>query len=154
MKKLRNILGIMGVLVVSLLLVGCGKENNVSGSLTEIMDKLYTGIKDEEKPMMLTNIELNEENFESFAFIKDVKYKEALASESGIGSIAHSVVLIRLENASDSAGVVEDINANVNPRKWLCVEAENVIVKAKGDLVMLIMSNELASRIEDNFNNL
>ena len=154
MKKLRNILGIMGVLVVSLLLVGCGKDNNVSGSLTEIMDKLYTGIKDEEKPMMLTNIELNEENFESFAFVKDLKYKEALASESGIGSIAHSVVLIRLENASDSATVIEDINANVNPRKWLCVEAENVIVKAKGDLVMLIMSNELASRIEDNFNNL
>jgi len=154
MKKLRNILGIMGVLVVSLLLVGCGKENNVSGSLTEIMDKLYTGIKDEEKPMMLTNIELNEENFESFAFIKDVKYKEALASESGIGSIAHSVVLIRLENASDSAGVVEDINANANPRKWLCVGADNVIVKAKGDLVVLIMANDLASRLEENFDNL
>ena len=154
MKKLRNILGIMGVLVIALMLVGCGKEENVTGSVTEIMDKLYAGIKDEEKPMMLTNMELNEENFESFAFVKDVKYKEAVASESGVGSIAHSVVLIRLENSADANKLVNDIKANANPRKWICVEAENVIVKAKGDLVVLIMSNELASRIEENFNNL
>ena len=59
MKKLKNILGVVGVLVVALMLVGCGKEANVAGSLTEIMEKLYTGVKDEEKPMMLTNIELN-----------------------------------------------------------------------------------------------
>ena len=154
MKKLKNILGVVVVLVVALMLVGCGKEANVAGSLTEIMEKLYTGVKDEEKPMMLTNIELNEENFEGFAFVKDVKYEGAIASESGVGSIPHSVVLIRLENSADASNLVKEIKANANPRKWICVEAENVIVKSKGDLVMLIMSNELASRIEENFDNL
>jgi len=154
MKRLRNILGIMGVLVVSLLLVGCGAEKNISGNLMDIMDKLYTGVKDEEKPMMLTSIELNEENFESCAFVKDIKYKEAVASESMVGSIPHSVVLIRLENASDSKKVVDEIKDNANPRKWICVNAENVIVKSKGDLVVLIMSNDLASKVEENFDNL
>lgn len=154
MKNMKKILGCLGVLVVSLLLIGCGKEENVTDDLTSIMEKLYTGVKEEEKPMMLTNIPLDEDNFESFAFVKDIEYTEGLASESGVGSIAHSVVLIRLKNASDSSKVVDAIKANANPRKWLCVGADNVIVKAKGDLVILIMANELASRIEDNFDNL
>ena len=154
MKKLRNILGIMGVMVISLLLVGCGSEKNVEGTLTEIMDKLYVDIADDQKPMMLMTTELTDENLEQFAFVKDIDYKEAVVSESGVGSIAHSVVLIRLEDANDSKEVVAEIKENADPRKWICVTAENVIVKSKGDLVMLIMSNELASPIEDNFDNL
>ena len=154
MKKLRNILGVVGVLVIALMLVGCGSEKNISGNLMDIMDKLYTGVKDEEKPMMLTSTEIAKEDFEFYTFVKDVNYKEAIVSESPVGSIPHSVVLIRLENASDASKVVDDIKANANPRKWICVEAENVIVKSKGDLVILIMSNELASKVEENFNNL
>ena len=154
MKKLRNILGVVGVLVVALMLVGCGKEENVPGKLMDIMDKLYTGVKDEDKPMMLTSIELDDESFENFTFVKDVKYKEAVVSEPQVSSIAHSVVLIRLENASDASKVVAEIKKNANPNKWLCVTAENVIVKSKGDLVVLIMSNDLASKVEENFDNL
>ncbi len=151
---MKKILSILGVLVVCLALVGCSKEKNVEGNLEDIMAKLYTDISDDEKPMMLSNIPLTTENFENFAFIKDIKYKEALASESQVGSIPHSVVLIRLENASDSQKVKEEIEKNANPAKWICVSAENVIVKTKGDLVVLIMSNDLASKIATNFDNL
>ena len=70
------------------------------------------------------------------------------------GSIAHSVVLIRLEDAKDATKAVEDIKKNADPRKWICVEAENVYVLSKGDLVVLIMSNELAPKIKENFENL
>ena len=152
MKKIKNILGVLGVMVISLLLVGCGSDKNVEGTLNEIMDKLYTGVKDEEKPMMLMTTELTDENLEQFAFVKDIEYKEAVVSESGVGSIPHSVVLIRLKNAKDSKNVVAEIKENANPRKWICVTAENVSVKSKGDLVMLIMSNNLAAKVEENFN--
>ena len=117
------------------------------------MEKLYQGIAEDEKPMMLSNIELNSENFASYAFT-EVEYKEAIASESMTGSIPHSVVLIRLEDASLAKQVVEDIEKNANPRKWICVEAENTYVMSKGDLVVLIMSNELAPKIKENFENL
>ena len=70
------------------------------------------------------------------------------------GSIPHSVVLIRLENAKDSEQVVKDIQEKANPRKWICVEAEHTYVVAKGDLVVLIMSNELAPKIKENFEKL
>lgn len=153
MKKLRNILGIMGVLVVSLLLVGCGAEKNIEGDLTSLIDKLYEGIKEENRPMLMTTA-LDNETIESFAFVKDIKFKEAVVSEPPMSSIPYSVVLIRLEDAKDASKVVSDIKANANPRKWFCVEAENVIVKSRGDLVILIMANELAEPIEKNFDNL
>ena len=72
-----------------------------------------------------------------------------------VGSIPHSVVLIRLKDASKAKEVVEEIKANVNPSKWICVTAKNVEVLSKGDLVVLIMSNDdLAPRIKANFENL
>ncbi len=151
---MKKIIGLICIAMVSLLLTGCGnKVENIEGTLPEIMEKLYSGIPEEEMPMMVENTELNAENFKYFAFA-DVKYKEAIASESMTGSIPHSVVLIRLENASDAEAAVEEIKKNADPRKWICVEAENTFVLSKGDLVVLIMSNDMASKIKENFENL
>ena len=156
----KKVLGIIIFVVIILVAVACvfllgNQEENVEGTLESIMEKLYTGISEENLPMMLGNIELTSENIEGFIGTADVKYKEAIASESMVGSIAHSVVLLRLERASDANAAIQTIKDNVNPRKWICVEASNVIVKNKGDLVVLIMSNEqLTPTIEDNFNSL
>lgn len=133
-------------------LTGCGNKN-IEGTLPEIMERLYEGIDENDMPMMTENIELTDENFENYAFV-DVKYKEAIASESMTGSTPHSVVLIRLENASDAEKIVKEIEEKANPRKWICVEAEHTYVLSKGDLVVLIMSNELAPKIKENFENL
>lgn len=150
---MKKILFSLCTLLLCFTIAGCGSNKNVEGSLTDIMDKLYEGIPEDERPMMLENIELTNENFEYYAFT-DAKYKEAIASESMTGSTPHSVVLIRLENATDAEKVVKDIEKNADPRKWICVEAENVHVLSKGDLVVLIMSNELAPKIKTNFEKL
>lgn len=154
---MKKVISLVGLLMLSLVLVGCGtakEENkNIEGSLTDIMAKLYDGVAEDEMPMMLDNVTLDEENFEYYAFA-DVKYKEAIASESMTGSIPHSVVLIRLEDAKDADAAVKDIKEKADPRKWICVEAENVEVLSKGDLVVLIMSNELAPTIKANFEKL
>ena len=79
-----------------------------------------------------------------------------------MSSQPHSVVLVRLNDAKDAADAVAQIKEKVNPRKWICVEASNVVVKSKGDLVILIMSDaegvpteqHLAPVLEANFNNL
>lgn len=149
---MKKIIYVLCMFAFCFVLTGCG-EKNIEGSLPDIMTKLYEGISEEEKPMMLDNIELNSENFEYYAFA-DVKYKEAIASEAMTGATPHSVVLIRLENAKDSEQVVKEIKEKANPRKWICVEAENTYVVSKGDLVVLIMSNELAPKIKENFEKL
>lgn len=141
--------------VLALFMTGCGaKEKNVEGTLEEIMTKVYEGIPEDQRPMMLTNIEVTKENAESYLGTADVDFKEALASETMVGSIAHSVVLLRMNEGADIEATKELIKEKANPRKWICVEAENVYVESKGDLIILIMANEQADTIKTNFENL
>lgn len=152
----------IAIIVVAVVLLKPGKEGNVKeavknveGTLEEIMTKVYAGIPEDNLPMMLTNMEVTSETVEYYLGTADVDFKEALVSESGVGSIAHSVVLVRLNDASKADATVTKIKENADPRKWICVEASNVVVKSKGDLVILIMSNEdLAPKLDANFEGL
>lgn len=135
-------------------LTGC-KEKQVEGTLEEIMTKVYADIPEDERPMMLTNTELTKDNIENYLGTKDIEYKEALASESAVGSIAHSVVLVRMKDGADIESAKKKIKESVNPRKWVCVEAEKVVVKNKGNLIILIMSSsDYTKKIENSFDNL
>ena len=138
---MKKVLLVTIMFVLCLTLTGC-KEKNVEGSLEEIMTKVYSTLKQDETPMMLTNIQITEENVEAYLGTTDIKFKEALASESATGSIAHSVVLIRVDEKTNVEQVKEKIENSVNPRKWICVEAEEVEVESKGNLILLVMSNE------------
>ncbi len=153
MKKVKLFLLVALVFVASLFVTGCGQKN-IEGSLEEIMEKVYVNVKDDEKPMMLENREVTEENVEQYLGTKDIEFKEALVSESGVGSIPHSVVLVRVKDGADVEEVKATIKENANPRKWICVEAENVLVESKGDLVILIMTNELIDDLKTGWENL
>ena len=155
MKRIKTILFVLAVCIFALSVTGCGGNKNVSGTLEEIMDKVYANIPEDERPMMLTNIEVTEENVEMYLGTSDIEFEEALASESATGSIAHSVVLVRVKDNTDVELIKEKIENSVNPRKWICVEAEEVEVDSKGDLIILIMSSKTnAEKIENSFDNL
>ena len=144
----------ISILIFCFILTGCGVKN-VEGSLEEIMDKIYSSLEDSEKPMMLTNITIDKENAEMYLGTSDIEFEEALASESATGSIAHSVVLLRVKNNANVEMIEEKIEDSVNPRKWICVEADEVEVESKGNLIILVMSNELtADKIIREFNKL
>ena len=143
MKKISLIM----MIVLSLFFTtGCSK--NVEGSLESIMEKVYADIPEDERPMMLTNTEVNEENIEYYLGTSDIEYEEALASESGVGSIAHSVVLVRTKDNADIEAIKDKIEDNVDPRKWICVgvEEDDVIVENKGNLIILIMVSDETTR--------
>ena len=155
MKVLKKISLLVVIFTMAFLLTGCG---NVEGSLEDIMAQIYADIPDDERPIMLANTEINEENIEYFLGTKDIDYVEALASESGIGSIAHSVVLVRVSDDADVEAIKEKIEDNINPRKWICVgvEEDDVIVENKGNLIVLIMVDDETNRekIEESFDKL
>ena len=157
MKNIKKITLLVIMLVIALLVSGCGNKN-IEGSLEDLMTKVYAGIPDEEKPMMLMNTEVNSENIEYYLGSTEIDYQEALASESGVGSIAHSVVLLRTKDNADINKIQEEIKEKVNPRKWICVgvEKEDLIIKNKGNLVILIMVEDSNTRtkLETNFDNL
>ncbi|MCI9233618.1 MAG: DUF4358 domain-containing protein [Bacilli bacterium] len=160
MKKLSKIVVVMMAFVMMLSITGCGekKEKNLEGTLSELMRELYkgAGINEEEDFMFLEDKEVTEENLSYYLGVKELDYKEALASESMVGSTAHSIVLVRMNKGADIEQAKKDIKEKVDPRKWICVgvEDENVIVDNIGDVIVLIMNNDYAKKLSESFKEL
>jgi len=134
-------------------------EDNVTlslenDSLETIMESVYSRIK--EKPMMLANTAITEENSKNFLGISLPKGAEALASEPMIGSIAHSVVLLRAPEGTNIESLKKEIKEKVDPRKWVCVgvDREEVIVDNIGNLVIMIIDGQNATEVHEGFLNL
>ena len=143
------------LVAISLLVLMCGCGNkNLTLSTTEIIDKVYEGIDEDDLPVV-GNTEITKENMEYYLGVKDLDIKEGYASEAMINAIPHSVVVIKLNEGADIEKAKADIKKSADPRKWICVEAEQVVVDNIGDTIILIMSdNELTPAILSNFKKL
>lgn len=120
-------------------------------SLTEIIEGLYEGYS-EELPMLMTTEITDAETFEWLTFTSYAEGYEAVASEPMISAIAHSVVLIRVPEGTDVESVRADVEQNLDPRKWVCVEAEKTAVIAHNNTILMVMSTtELADIVIANF---
>ena len=64
---------------------------------------------------------------------------EAAAFEPMMGSLAFSMVMVRVAEGSDAKTVAENMKAGIDTRKWICVEANDVMAAGYGDVVMFIM---------------
>ena len=144
--------------VMVLTLVACGKSGNGGNKegdtmdLTAMVDKLYEGINADNMPMVMTQ-EVPADAFEGVFFIPAVEGATGVMSEPMMSSIAHSVCLLRVAEGTDVEATRAAIEANMNPRKWLCVEAEKSGVIANGNTILLVMCAEANYQtIVDNFN--
>lgn len=146
------------VLVLSLVACG-GKSGNQGGAgdsmaLTDMVDKLYEGISADNMPAVMTQ-EVPAEAFEGVFFIPAVDGAEGVMSEPMMSSVAWSVCLLRVAEGTDVETVRADIEKNMNPAKWLCVEAEKSSVVANGNTILLVMTSDDAHDIiVKNFNGL
>ena len=81
--------------------------------------------------------------------LANLKYNTGLDTAEGIteavvygpmmGSIAFSLVMVRTTEGTDAKTVAEAMKAGIDPRKWICVEANDLKVATYGDVAMLIM---------------
>lgn len=153
MNIVKKLAVLSSIMMLCFAITGCGSKN-IEGTLPDLMEKVYQDMDEDQFPMALQNIEVTEENVEYYLGSKDIEFKEALASESMTGSIAYSVVLVRTKEGADVEKIKTKIKESVDPRKWICVEAENVIVESKGDLIIVILANDTAEEIKKGFENL
>lgn len=65
--------------------------------------------------------------------------KEISVSEPMMGSQAYSMVLVRVSDSANAASVAQTMKDNINPRKWICVEADDIKAASKGDLALFFM---------------
>ena len=76
---------------------------------------------------------------------------EAAAFEPMMGSMAFSMVLVRVAEDAGSKAVAEAMKAGIDTRKWICVEADDLKVAGFGDVVMLIMVNSDSGMTSQSF---
>lgn len=69
--------------------------------------------------------------------------KEAVISESMMSATAYSMVLVRVKDAKDAQTVAQQMKDGINPRKWICVGADDMVVAGYCDVVMLIMMDSV-----------
>ena len=121
-------------------------------SLEEIMEKIYEGIPEDELPMV-ANTEITAETENYYLGTEGLGFTEALASDAMINAIAHSVCLIRMPEGADIEAAKEDIRTHVNPQRWICVgvDADKVVVDSIGNVIVLILNNDLGKQLHENF---
>lgn len=65
--------------------------------------------------------------------------KEAAVFEPMIGSIAFSMVAVQVAEGADAETVAETMKSGIDTRKWICVEANDLMVATSNDIVLLVM---------------
>ena len=113
-------------------------------SLEEIVEAINNSGKVETG--MLGNMPIDAESASYFIGLTEDEFntyvEEALANEPMMSSIAHSLCIVKLKDASKVEEVKQKIFDNCNPRKWLCVSPEYILVVDSGDYVAFAMTTE------------
>ena len=71
------------------------------------------------------------------------KIKEAIISESMMGAIPYSLVIVQVKDMADTQAVAEEMKTGINTAKWVCVDADDLKVSGKDDIVVLIMISSM-----------
>lgn len=150
---------ITGVIITGVVVFNSSKNEsnltsvtlNSNGKIKKFINQVYDQIpKDDMMSVESVNIDLNDEYaLNSYLGLQDKdKIQCAVASEPLMTSSAYSFVVASLKDGSNAQEVANEILNGVNPRKWICVEAEQTNVIFKDNVVVLVMTDkDLATSI-------
>ena len=80
------------------------------------------------------------------------KIEAVITSEPLMSAQAYSLILVKVKDAADADSIAKEMSEKVNPRKWICVEAEKICATSSGNVAFLVMSNaEMTDNVYNNF---
>lgn len=150
MKKL--ICMVLSLALLAGVMAGCSgsKKTPLADPLTTVIDNIYAQ-KSVEFMVGTLEIDITDTEWQLPSYTglaSGGSVKEAVASEAMIGSIAYSLVLVRLNEGADAKTVAQQMKDGIDTRKWICVEADDLKVAGYCDVVMLVMvSSEYAESV-------
>ena len=153
---MKKFLSVILVLTMVLSMAACGGKKaqeteaaalSVAGTMEELLNKTI-----EQRPVEFMGgvipVDLTDSSEDGLWALKSYtgldsaeKISEAAAFEPMMGSLAFSMVMVRLADGADAKSVAESMKSGIDTRKWICVEANDLKVAGFGDVVMLIMVN-------------
>lgn len=151
MRKKRTLL--LSVLMAALLLTSCGKSDssdaadvNLIGPLSDIMDTVYENadLSQDFRDSMEGSFDSGEIPADSAEYMigtADVEYTESYFSMPMINTVPYQCILLRLPAGADVEAAKQAISDNADPRKWICVEAESVVVENVGEVILFVMGD-------------
>jgi predicted nuclease of predicted toxin-antitoxin system len=121
-------------------------SKNLEGSCADILKKIYKTAKTEDDFFSYTkdyeNTEITEDNEEYILGTTDIDFTDSVYSAPMMSSIAYQCVLLRVSEDQDIDTAKELLKENADPGKWVCVEAESVVVENVGDVILFIMADQ------------
>ena len=145
---MKKWIGLSLALVMCISLAACGRkkaEQPLSGTMSENVDKLMAANPVEfmggQQP-----IDIQDTSEEGLWALKSYtgldsaeKISDAAVYEPMTGSQAFSLVLVRVKNAADTKQIAQEMKENIDPRKWICAGADQVMAAGYDDTVLFIM---------------
>ena len=137
------------LLALPLMLAACACNNTAATPLTGTMEENVTKLMETNPAEFmggLMPIDLKDTSEEGLWSLKNYtgldsadKITDVAAYEPMTGSQAFSLVMVRVKNAGEARQVAQQMKDNINPRKWICAGADQVMAAGHGDTVMFIM---------------
>lgn len=125
-----------------------GKQSETEGQtqnikLDELINQIYEKQAVDFPVGEPTTIDLTDaDTTKYFTGIEDgTQLTEAISSEAMIGSQAYSLVVARAKEDTDLDALKKEMLDGIDPRKWICVGADKVIVGNYQNILILIMSD-------------
>ena len=168
---MKKVLCVLLTLTMALSLAACGgkpagettaqTETTAPASFEGTMEELVNGIIDQ-RPVEFTGgsmvIDLTDTSedgqwmVKSFTGLEDASaLTDAAVYEPMMSSVAFSLVTVRVAPDGDAKAVAESMKSGIDPRKWICVEADDLLVASYGDVVMLIMVSSTSGMTAQSF---
>ncbi len=117
---------------------------NIDTELGEILDAVVENSKIERRALF--NAKITASSSSTYVGLKQDEYSNLIekgaANESMMMPSNYSFCLLKVKDSKNVADIKQKVFDNCNPRKWLCMSAEYVLVVDSGDYVVLVMGYE------------
>ena len=154
---MKKLIALLLALCLMMAFVACGekkeetpKVENLTGTMEEVIAAINEKHGAVELPLMTMTLDL--------ADMDGVTYNTGLESVEGVSDIAisepmmgqpYSLVLVRTKDGVSAEAVAKEMLEKINPRKWVCMEADTKTAAYYGDVAMFFMvSSEFASQTD------
>ena len=149
---MKKLIALMMVLVMAVSMAACGEkapaaaekaplEGTMEENVLKVMEIAPVEFMAGPMPVDLTDTsEDGKWALSYFTGLSDAsKITDVCVYEPMMGSQAFSLVMVRTAEGVDTKAVAEEMKTNIDPRKWICVGADEIMAAGYADTVMFIM---------------
>lgn len=146
---MKKIIAMILVAVMALSMIACGNkgadkaplEGTMEENVNKIMEIAPVEFMGGMMPVDLTDT--SEDGKWALSYFTGLQSADSITDvavyEPMMGSQAFSLVMVRTAEGADPKAVAEEMKNNIDPRKWICVGADEIMAAGYSDTVLFVM---------------